>query len=271
MEAMEPHVRDRICESLHSLPEEYRKNLPEKYERIGDILIIHLNSTLNTYKKEIGEAYKEALKVKTVLLKGKIAGEFRIPHFEVIAGSDTLTVHKENKVLYELDLSKVMFSPGNIHERILMSMLPHHEEVVDMFAGIGYFSLPIAKFCNSHVVALEKNEDAYHYLCRNIILNKVENLVEPHLTDCRDFEGRAERVIMGHPRAYKYLEKAFEICEKGFIHYHEFTPQKRIERPQIRLEKAAEEAGKHICIREIRKIKKFSPGVWHIVCDVQVL
>ncbi len=268
---MEPYIREVICKSLRFLPEEARKKLPEKFEKIGDILLIHLDSPLEPYKKDIGKVYKDAFNVKTVLLKGRIYGEYRVPSFETIAGSDTVTIHKENRILYKLDLSKVMFSAGNICERIRMSTLPHYEKVVDMFAGIGYFTLPIAKFCHSHVLALEKNEEAYQFLCENIVLNKVQKLVTPHLMDCKDFQGTADRVIMGHPEAYKYLEKAFEICEHGVIHYHEFVPEAQIEKVGIRLEHAAKKAGKVILIKGLRKIKKYSPGVWHIVCDVQVL
>ncbi|MBU7018528.1 MAG: class I SAM-dependent methyltransferase family protein [Theionarchaea archaeon] len=268
---MESCIRKMIWDSLYDLPEASKKILPEKYEKIGNILIIYLDSSLACYRKEIGEAYKKAFKVKTVLQKGRIEGEFRVPQFEVIAGSDTQTVHKENTIQYHLDLSKVMFSAGNIHERIRMSKLPHREKVVDMFAGIGYFTLPIAKFCHSHVDALEKNKDAFHFLLKNIILNSVEPFVTPHLVDCKDFEGKAQRVIMGHPRAYKYLDKAFQICEKGFIHYHEFAPEGKCERARTRLQNAAEKAGKSIVIDDIRKIKKFSPGVWHLVYDVQIL
>ncbi len=268
---MEPHTRKALRKSLQSLPEEVLSDLPEKYEKIGDILIIYLNPHLVPYKKDIGEAYKRALNVKTVLRKGRIRGEYRIPDFEVIAGFETTTIHKENTILYRLDLAKVMFSAGNIHERTRMSTLPHHEKVVDMFAGIGYFTLPIAKFCHSHVCALEKSEDAYTFLCENITLNKVNQWVTPCLTDCKDFEGKAERVIMGHPRAHEYLGKAFEIVEKGFIHYHEFAPEGKFERAEARLREAARKAGTHILVSEIRKVKKFSPGVWHIVCDVEVL
>ncbi len=268
---MEPHTRRAICESLHFLPPRIKRKLPERYEKIGDILVIYLDSLLTPYRKDIGKAYKEAFNVKTVLLKGKIHGEYRVPSYEIIAGSDTKTVHKENRILYKLDLSKVMFSAGNIHERIRMSLLPRDEEVVDMFAGIGYFTLPIAKFCHSRVNAVEKNEEAYQFLCENIALNRVQELVTPHLMDCKDFQGTADRVIMGHPEAYKYLGKAFEVVERGFIHYHAFVPEKDVERVERRLNAEAEKAGKHITMKELRKIKKYSPGVWHFVCDVEVL
>lgn len=259
-----------IHNQLDSLPDTAKKMLPESYEKIGDILIIHLDPGLIPFKKEIGKAYQKALTVKTVLRKGKIHGEYRVPDFEILAGSDTVTIHKENRVLYKLDLSKVMFSAGNIHERIRMSTLPHHETVVDMFAGIGYFTLPIAKHCHSHVAAIEKNEDAYRFLCENINLNRVQNLVTPYLIDCADYKGKADRVIMGHPHAHRYLEKAFDLIEKGFIHYHEFCPESQHDRPKTRLVTAAEKAGVSITVQSVRKVKKYSPGVWHLVCDVQV-
>lgn len=267
---MEPQARETLLRMLPSIPEKLKKNVPEKFEKIGDILIIHVPPSLQAWREEIGQAFKEVFQVKTVLMKGKIRGEFRIPQCILLAGSDTSTIHKENGIFYAVDLSKVMFSTGNIHERIRMSQFPHHETVIDMFAGIGYFTLPIAKFCTSTVFAIEKNWDAFYYLCRNIMLNKVETLVIPYLMDCRDFDGTADRVIMGHPQAYRFLDIAFSLVHEGFIHYHEFVPETRMERPTNRLVTAAEKAGKSITITHSRKIKKFSPGVWHMVYDVQI-
>jgi tRNA wybutosine-synthesizing protein 2 len=267
---MEPETRKRIHHSLCSLPAPVLEDLPESFEKIGDILIIHLKSHHKPFKAEIGEAYREAFKVKTVLRKGRIHGEYRTPDFEVLAGSETVTTHKENNILYTLDLSEVMFCSGNIHERIRMSTFPPHEKVVDMFAGIGYFTLPIAKYCHSHVEAVEKNEHAYQFLCENIEQNRLTHLVTPHLMDCSDFEGSADRVIMGHPKAYTYLEKAFTLVDHGVLVYHEFTPEGRSDRAINRLNNAARKAGKEISLESMRRIKKYSPGVWHIVCDVAV-
>ena len=48
-------------------------------------------------------------------------------------------------MLYKLDPLKVMFSSGNVDEKQRMAHLDcRGETVVDMFAGIGYFTMPLA-------------------------------------------------------------------------------------------------------------------------------
>ncbi|MGD2250935.1 MAG: class I SAM-dependent methyltransferase family protein [Candidatus Methanofastidiosia archaeon] len=268
---MKPETRKVLYDNLGSLPAFIKNELPETYEKIGNILIVNLPQKVNPYKKDIGAAYKKAFGVKTVLLKGKIYGEYRIPDFDIIAGSDTETIHKENGVLYKLDLLQVMFSSGNINERIRMATLPRNEKVVDMFAGIGYFTLPVAVHCHSRVDAVEKNGYALNYLRENIALNSVQNLVTPYHMDCREYTGCADRVIMGHPDAHLFLETAFDIVKTGVIHYHEFTPESRFDRPVSRITKAAQKAGCTIRIDQMHKIKKYAPGVWHMVYDICVV
>lgn len=268
---MKAETRKALYDHLGSLPAFIKNELPETYEKIGDILIVNLPQFLHQYKEKIGQAYKKVFAVKTVLLKGSIHGEYRVPDFEIIAGSDTKTIHKENGISYALDLSQVMFSSGNINERIRMSTFPHNEKVVDMFAGIGYFTLPIAVYCHSHVDAIEKNKHAFFYLQKNITLNKVQHLVTPYHMDCSEYTGCADRVIMGHPDAHLFLETAFNIVKKGVIHYHEFTPESRYDRPKTRIYKAAQKTGSDIHIGSINKIKKYAPGVWHMVYDICVI
>ena len=48
-----------------------------------------------------------------------------------------------------------------------------------MFAGIGYFTIPIAVHSNvKKIYAIEINPVSYNFLCENIKLNKVETFEE---------------------------------------------------------------------------------------------
>ena len=62
----------------------------------------------------------------------------------MLLGADAWVCHRENGVLYCLDACLCMFSSGNVTERMRMGRLQSCGEiVVDMFAGIGYYTLPI--------------------------------------------------------------------------------------------------------------------------------
>ena len=79
------------------------------------------------------------------------------------------------------------------------------ETVVDLFAGVGPFSVLIGKRNpNSKVYAVDLNPDAVELLKVNVRVNKVENRVFPILADAREIaatklKGVADRVIMNLP------------------------------------------------------------------------
>ena len=83
---------------------------------------------------------------------------------------------KQNEVIYTLDLLKLMFSKGNISEKIRVSKFDCDGEiVVDLFAGIGYFSLQYLKHTKlKKILMCEVNPEAVKYLRRNLNLNKID-------------------------------------------------------------------------------------------------
>ena len=95
-----------------------------------------------------------------------LQGTKREPSYDILYGSETETINKENKCLFKLDLAKVMWSKGNTSERLRIANLVKDEEtVIDMFAGIGYFSIPIGVHSNAHkVISIEINPNSYYYL-----------------------------------------------------------------------------------------------------------
>jgi tRNA wybutosine-synthesizing protein 2 len=94
------------------IPLELLSKISDKWEKIGDVVIIRLLPELARYEEKIGEKYAEILKCKTALrdISG-ISGVYREPNVKIIYGSKkTETVHIENGIRYKLDPQKIMFS-----------------------------------------------------------------------------------------------------------------------------------------------------------------
>lgn len=203
-----------------------------------------------------------------------IQGTRREPVYKILWGSETETINKENGCLFKLDLAKVMWSKGNNNERLRIAKLVQDgETVIDMFAGIGYFSIPIGVHSNAkQVYAIEINPNSYQFLCENIKLNKLDN-VTPILGDCKVETPKlnADRIIMGYVKTtHHYLKVAIDsLNEGGVLHYHETVPEKLMEtRPIERIN--AQLGEREVEILKINKIKKYAPGVEHVVIDARV-
>ena len=240
-----------------------------KYKKIGDILILD-----NAYQNDDFESLSKKHNVKTIMKINHIQGTKREPVYQILYGSETETVNKENGCLFKLDLAKVMWSKGNNNERLrIANLVQDGETVIDMFAGIGYFSIPIGVHANaSEVISIEINPNSYHYLCENIRLNKVDNIT-PILGDCMEEtpKFKADRIIMGYVKTtHHYLNVAVDsLNEGGILHYHETVPEKLMEtRPVERITQAAN--GREVELLKLNKIKKYAPGVEHVVIDVRI-
>ena len=139
------------------------------------------------------------------------------------------------------------------------------EIVVDMFAGIGYWSIFLAKKAKK-VYSIDLNPNAIKYLRKNAWLNKVESKIEILEGDCTDFApilyGVADRIVIGHLyETEDYLPFALKMLKpKGIIHFHRNVGEKdKIKFP------------KNIKVLRKRKIKSYAPKVWHMVYDLKKL
>ena len=260
--------------------------LPQKWELIGDVLLLRLPRDLSPRAEDIASIYAEVLGAETVVEDlARIRGPWRVPEVRRIWGGGTETVHVEDGVRFKLDVAKVMFSSGNTGERQRMARIgPPGETVVDLFAGIGHFSLPIAVHARpARVVACEVNPVAFDYLRENGRLNRVT--IDARLGDCRAVapKGIADRVVMGHFDAEKYFDTALEASgDVATIHLHGLTPirdantrleMKRDEfRPPVfaGLEERAEQHGYSVQRTSFHAVKWYGPRRVHFVLDISI-
>ncbi len=264
---------------LGKIPDKKLDSLPAGFQRIGDVIIITVPKELEKYSRTMGEFVLKRFRARTVCARtGKIKGKLRVPQTKVIAGNGSETIHRENGCLYKIDTVKLMFSKGNVRERgRVAGLVKPRETVIDMFAGIGYFSIPIARNCpQCRVISMELNPIAVRYLRENKKLNKTGN-IRIVSGDCRKlgklFQNRADRIVMGYlPETYRFLHSAFGMLGKeGVIHYHDtFREGELWKRPLKILEMYGRKSGYDMeKVLYKGKVKQFAPRVWHVVVDAR--
>ncbi|KAK6123931.1 hypothetical protein DH2020_042328 [Rehmannia glutinosa] len=166
--------------SHHGLPAELIEQLPSRWERLGDIIVLPVMSFKDQIWESIGEELwplvARSLGTHRLARQGRIAQTgTRDSKLEILVGDDGWVDHRENGILYSFDATKCMFSWGNLSEKLRMAHLECKDQVVvDLFAGIGYFVLPFLVRANAKMVyACEWNPHAVEALQRNLIANAV--------------------------------------------------------------------------------------------------
>jgi len=279
--------RKSLTQALENrLPTHLLASLPRALDIIGDIAVIEIPSDLKAYESLIGEAILKTHKnVRTVLAKlGAVSGTYRLREFEFIAGEQkTATIHKEYGCQYHVDVATAYFSPRLSHEHNrVASLVQKGETVVDLFAGVGPFSVLIAKKnADARVYAVDINPEAVEFLKRNIRLNREENRVTPFQGDAgRAVEERllgvADRVIMNLPeKAIAFVDTACKAIKPagGTVHYYAFIRlPDSLENAQRRFSEAVEKAGRKVdAFLFAKTIRETAPYEWQIVLDAKIL
>lgn len=271
-------VRRRVAASVG---EEVARQLPSGYERLGRVLVLRLPEAIRPAFLSIGEAWVEESGVTTVLRRaGPVAGEWRLPQLERIAGDTSETEVVEHGVRYRFDASRIMFARGNRAERRRAGILTRlGENVVDLFAGIGYFAIPSARLGHpAHVLAVEQNPLAYDYLVQNIELNGVGRTVRPVLGDNRSVplpRGEADRVFLGYlPTSLPWVPTALALLRPagGNLHLHLIAGARQsLEETEESARAAVSAADGRVNSAAGRVVKAYGPGRVHVVVDVDVV
>jgi tRNA (guanine37-N1)-methyltransferase len=269
----------------NKLPPHLLASLPQALDVIGDIAIVEIPPELKAHEKPIGEAILKTHKnIKTVLAKaGAISGTYRLREFTFIAGEDkTQTVHKEYGCQFHVDVAKAYFSPRLSHEHMrVASLVQSGETVVDLFAGVGPFSVLIAKKNPKvKVYSVDINSEAVELLKVNVRVNRVENRLFPILGDAKQItatklKGSADRVIMNLPEtAIEFVDAACQAIKPqgGTIHFYAFVRSPdTTENLKLRFTQAVEKNGRKVeAFLYDRSVRETAPYESQIVLDAKV-
>jgi len=277
--------KDKLKEKLKgSLTEEELSVLPRGFQTLGKVIILKLNPILNEKREIIGKTYLKLFpKIRSVYINlGKVVGAFREPKgIEYVTGEDNPIVeHKEHGIIYRFDITKIMFSKGNINERkYLPTLVNDGEIIVDMFAGIGYFSLPIAKHSSlEKIFSIEINPISYNFLIKNIRINHLEDIINPIFGDSKkevlnlSKSGlRADRVIMGVlPAPKDFIKEALSLTKDNgsTFHYEGVTSKEDFMSLFEEFDNEAKEMGFKSELKAKRIVKSFGPNLYHTVLDI---
>ena len=249
--------------------EVFDQEIPERHVYQGRGFFMIGNIAVTHGKKPTSQEIKDIVDLRSprgVLWIDSIRDLTRTPSIELLWGDAGETEHHENRYTYFLDPTRVMFSQGNREEKLRIANLTagtnKSERIADMFAGIGYFTIPLAAN-GANVHAMEINPVAFGYLKKNITANSLEGRVTPCLGDCRTLlSGVYDRIVMGHFDAVDTLPEALAHAHKGTtLHIHSIDPI------IDKIEKTLKETGFSAGIR-VHKVKKYRPRTWHVVQDV---
>ncbi|MEK6908323.1 MAG: class I SAM-dependent methyltransferase family protein [Thermoproteota archaeon] len=207
------------------------QELISSFDQIGDIIIVRIPDSLLAKKKLIGETLLNEVKIaKSVFYQASaVEGDFRTRNLEILAGEDkTETEYKEFGCKFTVDVENAFFSPRLSTERErIANLVQDGETIVNMFAGVGMFSIMIAKKKKCTVYSIDINPIAAKLCEKNIISNKLAGNVISINGDAsqviqEQLENKSDRTLMLLPeRSDEFLKSAISATKSGgIIHYY---------------------------------------------------
>lgn len=280
-------MRVRLKEKLaNQLPPEALSRIYSAFDIVGDIAIIKAPdnpSDAETVAKQIMETHK---KIRTVFSQtSPVENTHRIRKLTLLLGENTtLANHREAGCNFKVDVEKCYFSPRLSHEHLrIAQQISTEETVVNMFAGVGCFSVIIAKTApKTKVYSIDINPTAYQLMAENIQINNVKDSVYPLLGDSKELvetqlQGTADRVLMPLPElALQYLPTAVSALKKtnGLIHYYDFEHATRQENPvektQQKVAETLDKLGVKYRFKYTRIVRSTGPNWYQTVLDIQI-
>jgi len=270
----------------NKMGEDEIRSVYKSYDITGDVAVIKVPDALWDKRVLLAEAVMAANRsVKVVLGQiSPVSGDYRVRGLEWISGEKrTEATYRENGCVFKVDLAKAYFSPRLSHERLrIAELVKQGEVIVNMFAGVGPFSIVIAKHSKaSRIYSIDINPDAFPYVEENIRLNKVVDRVIPILGDAKEvieaeLKGVADRILMPLPeKAAEYLDAAVSAAktENSWLHYYEHIYAKDEDPMEAVKEKLSELLVKKKIDHELhfgRVVRAVGPRWYQVVVDALI-
>jgi tRNA (guanine37-N1)-methyltransferase len=277
-----PHMLKNVLSSILA-PNEVAQ-LYSAFDQIGDIIIIKIPNDLMPKKKLIADAILANVKTaKAVFVQvSPVKGDYRVRDLEFVAGENrTITEYREHGCRFKVDVAKTYFSPRLSTERLrIASMVGEGETIVNMFAGVGTYSILMTRMNKTcKVYSIDSNIDAVELCEVNARLNKVQDRVVSIYGDAarvikENLAGQADRVLMPLPeRAKEFVESAvLALKKKGVVHYfiHIKADSKKASQ-DLGLQDVHNAFGKYnYDVQKVRVVREVGPRMYQIVADISV-
>ena len=257
------------------------------FDIIGDIAIFRLPPFSVAKAANVAEAIMNRHNnVKTVFIQtGAVTGDFRLRSLKYVAGEkSTRTIHKEHGCSFAVDVESCYFSPRLLNERMRIAKLVQPSEViVNMFAGVGCFSIIIARYAQAEkVFSIDMNPIAVKFMKENIRRNRVFDTVIPIQGEARAtidafLERNADRILLLLPgKALEYMSCALSSLKAsgGWIHIHTFSYAAKTVDPKEKTRQVVTEMlgtfGVDYIIPCVRVVRSTGPNWYQLVADIQI-
>lgn len=209
----------------HSGRTRFRKPMPEgikgSYDIIGSIVLMKKSNVRDPVKLAGNLLARPG--IETVYLDTGVQGPNRTRSLTLLSGKpNTTTMYRENGIELRVDVEKAYFSPRLATERMRVSdSVKEGEFIIDLFSGIGPFSVLIARNHDCRIIAIDHNEEAIDLLRENIVINRLKGTIEPVVGDAGEEivkHSGVDRVIMNLPHgAFPFVSMARDSLKPGGV------------------------------------------------------
>lgn len=264
------------------LSEKESEEVFSAFDQVGDIIIIRIPDSLLSKKKIIGKTLLDKVSTaKSVFYQSSdVSGDFRTRSLELLAGQNkTETEYKEHGCRFFVDVEKAFFSPRLSTERQRIAGIVKDDEVViNMFGGVGMFSILAAKNKKCTVYNIDINPIASQLCEKNISINKLAGKVISLNGNAsqivnEQLKGNGDRTLMLLPeRSDEFLDSAILATKNGgIIHYYSHIhADKKQDAPKLSEEHYLNVTNAKSEILGSKIVRAVGPRYYQTVVDVKI-